>query len=88
MANIYTDPIDVRIKRVADALSGRDYEGTIQLLTSDVIEILDHIKLDRKVDRFEVVDENGRIYSRRDVSIDRSYQDGGKTLKVFVEKSE
>lgn len=42
-----------------------------------------------KVDRFEVIDETGRAYVKGSiygspVSIDLSYQDDGKTLKVFV----
>lgn len=36
------------------------------------------------VTRFEVIDENGRIYVCRPCSIELSYQDQGRTLKVFV----
>lgn len=39
----------------------------------------------KTVDRFEVIDSQGRIYVKYDVSIELSYQDGDKTLKVFVE---
>lgn len=38
------------------------------------------------VNRFEVIDENGRSYSKHNIKIDLSYQDEGKTLKVFVKK--
>ena len=38
----------------------------------------------RKVTRFEVIDEGGRAYTRWGVKIDLSYQDDGRTLKVFV----
>ncbi|MDH3042594.1 hypothetical protein QEN40_16580 [Gordonia alkanivorans] len=42
-----------------------------------------------KVTRFEVIDHTtggrGRVYSRHDVSIELSYQDDGRTLKVFVD---
>jgi len=37
-----------------------------------------------KVTRFEVIDEDGRIYTRWDCEIELSYQDEGRTLKVFV----
>ena len=37
-----------------------------------------------KVTRFEVIDETGRTYTKWDVHIELSYQDDGKTLKVFV----
>lgn len=36
------------------------------------------------VTRFEVVDDNGRVYSKWNCKIELSYQDDGKTLKVFV----
>jgi hypothetical protein len=37
-----------------------------------------------KVTRVEVVDETGRVYSKWDCTVELSYQDGGRTLKVFV----
>jgi hypothetical protein len=38
-----------------------------------------------RLTRFEVIDETGRVYSRGDVGkIDLSFQDDGRTLKVFV----
>jgi hypothetical protein len=36
------------------------------------------------VTRFEVIDETGRAYVRHGVKTELSYQDGGRTLKVFV----
>jgi hypothetical protein len=36
------------------------------------------------VTRFEVIDQSGRAYVRHDVEIELSYQDDGRTLKVFV----
>jgi hypothetical protein len=38
----------------------------------------------RKVTRFEVIDESGRIYVKYGVEVELSYQDDGRTLKVFV----
>lgn len=45
----------------------------------------------KNVDRLEVIDETGRAYVRGSiygipVKIELSYQDNGKTLKVFVEE--
>lgn len=37
------------------------------------------------VTRFEVVDETGRVYVRKGVKVHLSYQDGGTTLKIFVQ---
>jgi hypothetical protein len=39
----------------------------------------------QRVTRFEVIDENGRAYVRYGVGIELSYQDDGRTLKVFVQ---
>lgn len=36
------------------------------------------------VTRFEVIDGDGRIYVKHDIKINLSYQDDGRTLKVFV----
>jgi hypothetical protein len=40
------------------------------------------------VTRIEVIDESGRVYVKYGVEVELSYQDGGKTLKVFVKKRE
>lgn len=41
---------------------------------------------DQTVTRFEVIDENGRVYSQWNCKVELSYQDDGKTLKVFIKK--
>jgi len=38
------------------------------------------------VTRLEVIDETGRAYSHRNISIDFHLQDNGKTLKLFIGK--
>ena len=38
------------------------------------------------VTRFEVIDENGRVLYCRPCEVELSYQDNGRTLKVFVKK--
>lgn len=43
MVNIYSDTLETRIERIQSALCGRDYEGTITLLTSDVTEIMEYL---------------------------------------------
>ena len=37
-----------------------------------------------KVTRFEVIDENGRAYTNQNCKVELSYQDDGRTLKVFI----
>jgi hypothetical protein len=38
------------------------------------------------VTRFEVIDEQGRAYTRHGVDVRLSFQDDGRTLKVFIDK--
>ena len=42
------------------------------------------VSKDNKVTRFEVIDETGRVIVKHGVSVELSYQDDGKTLKVFL----
>jgi hypothetical protein len=37
-----------------------------------------------KVTRFEVIDEHGRAYTDHYCKVELSYQDDGRTLKVFI----
>lgn len=37
-----------------------------------------------KVTRFEVIDESGRVCTRHNCKVELSYQDDGRTLKVFL----
>lgn len=39
---------------------------------------------DQTVTRFEVIDENGRVCTRHNCKVELSYQDDGRTLKVFI----
>jgi len=46
-----------------------------------------------KVTRFEVIDHTapegqGRVYAAQNVKVELSYQDDGRTLKVFVTKAD
>lgn len=38
----------------------------------------------KKLTRLEVIDETGRVLTRRPCAVELSVQDGGTTLKVFV----
>ena len=40
---------------------------------------------DKNINRFEVIDETGRVIVRHRVSVELNYQDDGKTLKVFLQ---
>jgi hypothetical protein len=41
---------------------------------------------DQKLTRFEVIDENGRAYTEYSCKVELSYQDDGRTLKVFIKQ--
>jgi hypothetical protein len=43
------------------------------------------MKETQRVTRFEVIDEHGRAFVRYGVAVELSYQDDGRTLKVFVQ---
>ena len=47
-----------------------------------------NVHLTPTVNRFEVIDETGRVYVRDGVSIEFSYQDAGHTLKAIVTPGE
>ena len=40
---------------------------------------------DKNINRFEVIDETGRVIVRHGVSVELNQQDDGKTLKVFLQ---
>ena len=37
-----------------------------------------------ELSRVEVIDENGRSYTKWNCSVELSYQDNGRTLKLFL----
>jgi hypothetical protein len=39
---------------------------------------------DKNINRFEVIDETGRVVVKYGVSVELLYQDDGRTLKVFL----
>jgi hypothetical protein len=41
-----------------------------------------------KVTRFEVIDENGRVYTKHNCTLELSYQDNSRTLKVFIKNKQ
>jgi hypothetical protein len=45
---------------------------------------LDGILREPEVTRVEVIDENGRVYTKWNCSVELSYQDNGRTLKLFI----
>lgn len=46
----------------------------------------DTMKKEKDVTRFEVISETGREITRYDCEVTLSYQDDGKTLKVFLKQ--
>ena len=39
---------------------------------------------DKTINRFELIDETGRVFVNYDVSVELLYQDDGRTLKVVL----
>ena len=48
----------------------------------------DFSRLVSRVTRVEVIDENGRVYTRWNCGVEASLQDDGRTLKLFVKAME
>jgi hypothetical protein len=81
-----------------DAVASRTltrYGGMLEDAEAQVVSLLDRIKEeqpDAMVTRFEVIDHRsadaGRAFVAHDVTVERSYQDGGATLKIFVNRRE
>lgn len=44
----------------------------------------DGIYYEPNITRVEVIDENGRSYTKWNCSVELSYQDNGRTLKLFL----
>lgn len=50
----------------------------------DLIKLVDENEM-QQLDRFQVIDETGSAYYKTGVKVTLSYQDNGKTLKVFLD---
>jgi hypothetical protein len=59
------------------------YDGIILGYTQCQEDMADN----SKVTRFEVIDENGRVYTKHNCTIELSYQDDNRTLKVFIKSN-
>lgn len=67
-----------QLKELAQKKKGRD-------VPCDALEsALEIIEQASKVTRFEVITQDGRAYVNNKCNIELSYQDDGRTLKVFV----
>jgi hypothetical protein len=77
--------------KIAGLVNGYHNDGTTLTAAETLRAIADALgppmeggAMTEAVTRLEVIDETGRAYSRWRTSVDLSYQDGGRTLKVFV----
>ncbi len=66
-----------------------DFANKVQEKIKTKIDELNHQENNddsSKVSRFEVIDSNGRVYTKWGCNVELSYQDLGKTLKVFIKE--
>ena len=56
------------------------WQGEFEHWHQQAMEMADN----SKVTRFEVIDLNGRAYTYYNCKVELSYQDDGRTLKVFI----
>jgi hypothetical protein len=52
--------------------------------TKGYLQCQEDMAKDQTLTRFEVIDEYGRAYSDHYCKVELSYQDDGRTLKVFI----
>ena len=69
-----------RIKEIQEKTAFPDSVSVCQAL----LQVWNECADTSKVTRFEVIDENGRVYTSKDCKVELSYQDDGRTLKVFI----
>lgn len=83
---LIADTVEVEVNKAVGELKDKSVDSAARL------DHPGHMKDSQdttKVTRFEVIDHTtggeGRAYVKHDVSVELSYQDDGRTLKVFVE---
>ena len=69
-----------RIKEIQEKTAFPDSVSVCQAL----LQVWNECADTSKVTRFEVIDENGRVYQKWNCNVEISYQDDGRTLKVFI----
>lgn len=73
---------DHNIETITDTMAGH-MALFIQRERNALVE-REKVKAPEVVTRFEVIDSTGRAYVGHGIKIELSYQDEGRTLKVFV----
>lgn len=80
--------IDENFKGLEDFITDKDILKFYNELIKECIEYYaQQINTPtEKVTRVEVIDENGRSYTKWNCQVEFSYQDDGRTLKLFLTK--
>ena len=73
-----------RIKEIQEKTAYPNSVSVQQALLQVWNECQKYMAKDQIVTRFEVIDENGRAYTEHYCNVELSYQDDGRTLKVFI----
>lgn len=73
-----------RIKEIQEKTTYPNSISVQQALLQVWNECQKYMAKDQIVTRFEVIDENGRAYTDHYCKVELSYQDDGRTLKVFI----
>jgi vacuolar-type H+-ATPase subunit E/Vma4 len=86
VSNIYDRISDLRSCHKNDNCVefGELIESYVYEWTEDAHTSEPHADRPDTVTRLEVIDSEGRIYVKHDVSVELSYQDDNRTLKIFV----
>jgi hypothetical protein len=70
-------------------LGGKGNRESLEIIAESVNLLIEKAnameEIKEEITRFEVIDENGRVYGNYNIkTLELSYQDDGKTLKVFI----
>ena len=91
--------LEERIKAIENCtrIDDIDYEkdsvniaaNLVASVASQALSIIQELQnKNKELTRLEVIDESGRVYVNNNCKMELSYQDEGRTLKIFLKKEE
>lgn len=89
MVSIEEEINDIFTSMIEDiTVLNKDMDPSLTFDIGRLYILFNMLQRSKEITRVEVIDEEGRSYSKRDIPegvVNLSYQDEGKTLKVFLD---
>lgn len=86
LTNVANYPADVQARLLGADLSKVIGEATEAVMKTGLVEEVEKLVERPQVSRVEVIDDRGRAYVAYGRGVSTALQDGGKTLKVFMDE--